>query len=331
MNTQINDEIDLIKIIRKLFNSLKTLIIITLSFSVIGITLSLISPIKYKASTIFILQNQNTSSSSLSGFANLVGINLSSNLSGSGIPTSIYPEIGNSPKFKRLLLESIIDSEKNKSFESILIDNYGLDNNSSVNNTSSIYVSKFEEDCFKIISKIISIDVNTKDGYINITTNMSNGKYAAIVANKSKDILQNIIIENKIESAKQTLNFSLEQLKEKQEEFNEIQKKLSSFKDSNLNLVNSLFINEQNKLEAEFNIINAVVTELSKQVELAKLEVSKNTPVFSTIKEAVIPNTKDSPYRAKIVIIYTIIGFIFSITYVLILEPLKRLLKEIKR
>ena len=49
-------------------------------------------------------------------------------------------------------------------------------------------------------------------------------------------------------------------------------------------------INEKNKLEAEFQIINAVVTELSKQVEQAKLQVKKDTPVFSTIKEAIIPN-----------------------------------------
>lgn len=330
MNNQINTEIDIIQIIRKLYNSVKILIIITISFSIIGIVYSLISPIKYKASTIFILQNQNTSSS-LSGFANLVGINLSSNLTGNGIPTSIYPQIGNSPKFKRLLLKRIIDVKKNKSLESILINDFGLEKNNSENNSSSIYVSKFEEDCFKIISKIISIDVNSKDGYITITTNMSNGNYAAIVANSSKDILQNIIIENKIESAKQTLNFSLRQLNEKQKQFDTIQTKLSKFKDSNLNLVNSSFINEQKKLEAEFQIINSVVTELSKQVELAKLEVSKNTPVFSTIKEAVVPNTKDSPYRARIVVLFTIFGFIFSITYVLIIDPLKKVLLEIKR
>ena len=42
---------------------------------------------------------------------------------------------------------------------------------------------------------------------------------------------------------------------------------------------------------AEFGIINAVVSELSKQVEQAKLQVTKDTPVF-TIREAVIPNKK---------------------------------------
>ena len=80
-------------------------------------------------------------------------------------------------------------------------------------------------------------------------------EYAAVLANNSKDILQKIIIENKIESAKQNLNFSQKQLNEKKNEFDEIQSKLSYFKDSNLNVVNSFIISEQDKLEAEFEII----------------------------------------------------------------------------
>ena len=75
-------------------------------------------------------------------------------------------------------------------------------------------------------------------------------------------------------------------------EFDEIQSKLAYFSDSNLNTVNSFVNNEKDKLQAEFQIINAVVTELSKQVEQAKLQVTKDTPVFSTIKEAIIPNKK---------------------------------------
>jgi uncharacterized protein involved in exopolysaccharide biosynthesis len=94
-------------------------------------------------------------------------------------------------------------------------------------------------------------------------------------------------------------------------------------------LVNSSFINEQNRLESEFNIISAVVTELSKQVEQAKLQVSKDTPVFSTIKEAVIPNYRDSPKRTKIVIIYTLIGFIISTLFFLIKKPVSQIIQEV--
>ena len=77
-----------------------------------------------------------------------------------------------------------------------------------------------------------------------------------LLAKNAKEILQKIIIENKIESARQNLIFSEKQLNEKKIEFDEIQSKLAYFKDSNLNLVNSFVINEKDKLEAEFQIIN---------------------------------------------------------------------------
>ena len=48
---------------------------------------------------------------------------------------------------------------------------------------------------------------------------MSIAEYSAIIAINSKDILQKIIIENKIESARQNLKFSEEQLNEKKLEF----------------------------------------------------------------------------------------------------------------
>ena len=58
-------------------------------------------------------------------------------------------------------------------------------------------------------------------------------------AKNAREILQDIIIKNKIESANQVLEFSNNQLSQRKLEFDEIQSKLSYFKDSNLNLVNS--------------------------------------------------------------------------------------------
>ena len=329
MNSEVNDEIDFIEIFKKIYTAKKIIIIITFIFSLTGIALSLLSPIKYSSSTVFIPQNQDNRSSSLSGVASLVGINLGSPSFGGEIPSSMYPEIGESPKFKRLILEKVVDSKSNLTLKEYLIKTYNLSNEENTN-SSSIYISEFEEKCFKILSNMISISVDQNDGFVTISTFIQNAEYSAVIANFSKEILQQIIIENRIESANQNLKFSQEQLKKKKIEFDEIQAKLSYFKDSNLNLVNSLIINEQDKLQAEFEIINAVVTELSKQVEQAKLQVTKDTPVFSTIKEAVIPNVRKSPNRTQTVLIFSLVGLIFSIVFVLAIEPLRNLLKEIK-
>lgn len=328
MNNKFDDEIDLILVLKQLYKSKKTIIYISLLFGFIGIYIALSSPLKFNSSTVFITQNENSSAnSSLSGVASLVGINLGS-VKGSEITSSMYPLVAESPKFKRLILETIIDEKSNLTLKSFIIDKYKL-KGEKTQSSSSIYVSELEEDCFEFISLMVQVTVNQKDGFVTISTTMPIAEYAATLAINAQEILQKIIIENKIESARQNLKFTENQLYQKKLEFDELQSKLSYFKDSNLNLVNSLIINEQDKLEAEFEIINAVVTELSKQVEQAKLQVSKDTPVFSTIKEAVIPNKRSSPKRTQIVIISGLIGFIISITYVSLLRPLKKLFLEI--
>ena len=324
-----DEEIDLVEILKKIYKSRKFILIISFSFALIGVAVAMLSPIKFSSETIFITQNQESNSSSLSGVASLVGINLGTSNFGGEIPSSMYPQVTQSPKFKRLLLNSNIDFDNKINLKQYLIDYYKLNTeNDKIN--SDLYVSELENACFEIINEIISVDVNQKDGFITLSSTLPVAEYSAILTKKAKEILQEIIINNKIESANQNLIFSQQQLEEKKLIFDEIQAKLAYFSDSNLNSVNSFVINERDKLEAEFQIINAVVTELSKQVEQVKLQVSKDTPVFSTIKEAVIPNKRTSPKRTQLVIIFGFIGVVISTGFILTKDILFDVFNEVK-
>ena len=324
-----DDEIDLVEILKKIYKSRKFILIISFFFALLGVAVALLSPVKYSSETIFITQNQESNSSSLSGVASLVGINLGTSNFGGEIPPSMYPQVTQSPKFKRLLLNSTIDFDDKISLKQFLIDFYKLNKeNDKIN--SDLYVSELENDFFKMIDNIISVKVNQKDGFITLSSTLPVAEYSAILTKKAKEILQKIIINNKIESANQNLIFSQQQLEEKKLIFDEIQAKLAYFSDSNLNSVNSFVINERDKLDAEFQIISAVVTELSKQVEQVKLQVSKNTPVFSTIKEASIPIYRTSPKRTQLVIIYGFIGLVLSTGLILIKDSFLNILDDIK-
>ena len=329
MNDNLNDEIDLIQIIKNLFESRKIIIYISFIFSLLGIVISLILPIKYNSTTVFIPQNQEASTSSLSGVASLVGINLGGRSFGSEIPPSMYPQIIGSVKFKRLLLDNIIDKKNNLTLKDFIVEYYSIQEDSE-QNFYELGMTKKEEICFEILSNIINVNVNQKDGFVSIMAEMPIAEYSATTAKLSREILQNIIIENKIEAARQNLIFSESQLVEKRKEFDEIYSKLAVFSDSNLNSVNSFIINEKNKLESEFQIISAVVQEISKQVEQAKLQLKKNTPVFSTIQEAVVPLTRASPKRKQLVLIFGFLGFTFGVIYVLTKKTIKEILFQIK-
>ena len=323
-----SDEIDLIELLKTIWDGRKQVIIISFVFALIGVAVALLSPVIYSSSTTFInSQTESNSPSGLSGVASLVGINLGG-YSGSEIPPTIYPQIGESVEFKRSLLKSTVDKEKQIKLESFLADYNQIKTPESIEN-NKLFISEYEDKLFGLTKDIISISVNQKDAFVTISANMPKSEYAANVCINAREILQKTVINNRIKSAKQKLDYSEKQLKSKRIEFEEIQNKLAYFNDSNLNLVNSSVINERNKLEAEFEIINAVMIELSKQVEQRKLQVSEDTPVFSIIKEASMPVTRSSPKRTQMVLIFGFVGLIISVSYVLIKKPARSIIKDI--
>ena len=324
------DEINLIELLKTIWRGKKTIIVVSFVFAVIGVGAALLSPVIYSSSTTFLTSNsESTSSSGLGGVASLVGINLGGLSSGNEIPASMYPQIGESIGFKRALLKSFIDENKQVKLDDFLINQYGIEKTLNTQNKSKSFISKSEDDLFNILNKIISINVNQRDGFITISANMPESEFAANTCINAREILQKIVINNKIKSAKQKLEFSEGQLRSKRVEFEQIQNKLSYFNDSNLNIVTSSVINEREKLEADFQIINAVMVELSKQVEQRKLQVSENTPVFSVIKEANMPVRRSSPKRAQMVLIFGFMGLAVSILYVIAKDPAAQIIKEI--
>ena len=353
------DEIDLIELLKTLWDSKRLIAKITSSFVVLGIVVSILSPIVYTASSTFLPQSSQTGSgaSSLSGVASLVGINLSGVMSGAEIPPAIYPQILESVPYKRELLDVSLKSSKEGS--DILLKDYMLEKiaslsvleligkytvflpftivnargdkeNSLSDPLSEMSVSIDEEDLFENLEALLSLSVNAKDGFVTLSAEMGDPMISAIVAKQAQKILQRSVINYKIKSASEVLAFNQKQLNLKKTEFDSLQNKLALFKDSNLNIIDSRFENKLSGLEAEFSLVSSVYQELAKQLEQSKLQVSKDTPIFSIIKPVTIPNKKSAPKRAQMVIVFLFVGFILGSGYVLIKEPVKNILKEIK-
>jgi len=325
-----DDEIDIIQIVKTIWKSWRFIVILSSFFVFVGVAVALLSPIVYTSSSTFILSGgSDNNSSSLGGVASLVGINLGGMSSESEIPASMYPKVGESVEFKRLLLEEFIDEGKTINLKNFLIDYYEINPEDFITNDNDFFVSEGEDGLFNLLDGIILISVNEKDGFVSISANMPTSEYAANTCFNARKILQNIIINNKIKSAKENLSFTKEQLSLKKIEFDNIQNKIAYFQDSNLNIINSKYENELNKLKAEFQIINAVYTELSKQMEQSKLQVNKDTPVFSVVNEVSMPVRRSSPKRTQMVLVFGFVGLIVSILYVIAKEPAAQIIKEI--
>ena len=325
-----DDEIDIIQIVKTIWKSWRFIVILSSFFVFVGVAVSLLSPIVYTSSSTFILSSGNDDkTSSLGSVASLVGINLGAMGGESEVPAIMYPTVVESVEFKRRLLDEYIDEGETIKLKSFLIDYHNIDLDDFITNNNKFFVSEGENDLFELLEDIVLISVNKKDMFVSIYANMPTSEYAANTCINAREILQNIIIDTKIKNAKENLNFTQEQLGLKKIEFDEIQDKIAFFEDRNLNIINSKYKNELNKLRAEFQIINTVYTELSKQLEQSKLQVNQDTPVFSILKEASMPVNRSSPKRTQLVLIIGALGFIVSLSWVIFRDAFFKILKEI--
>jgi uncharacterized protein involved in exopolysaccharide biosynthesis len=62
----------------------------------------------------------------------------------------------------------------------------------------------------------------------------------------------------------------------------------------------------------DYAISNSVFQELAKQLEQAKIQVAKDTPVFTIVEPVVIPNEDAGPSGLKTLMIWFVLGIIIG-------------------
>lgn len=352
-NNTAEDEIDLLALAKTVWEKRKTLVSVTVSFMILGLVIAILSPKEFTASSTFIPQTSEGSKGggSLGGLASLAGINLGSMGGSSEIPPSLYPKIVSSASFRKALLESKINVEGlegavsyKEYFEEIyspgvlgLLKQYtiglpgviiklikGEGTESSIETENGfINVSQEEFEHFKRLEQQLTVTPNDKEGFVTISFVLPEPLMAAQMTNFAQELLQKELIAYKIGNAREQLKFTEERFEEKKEEFEQIQARLSAFRDRNQNIVSASAQNQLQRLEAEYNFSFSIYTELAKQLEQAKLQVAKDTPIFSIIQPVTIPTEKSAPKRPLILVIFTILGFIIGLGYVFGSEFLK--------
>ena len=349
------DEIDLIELLKKIYLENKLILKISVLASLFGVVYALSQPNEFTSSTTFIPQLSSgvkTGGSSLSGLASLAGINIGSMESSSEFPPTLYPQVVNGVPFRVELLSNKITFKN----ELVVVKDYFLENKSSFNilrtikkytiglpslilfknqkeytNQSKIYsITEEDKDLFQILENNLSLSINEKEGFITISYTDNNKNVAAQVTQIAQNLLQEKIIEFKNKSSKEMLDFATKQYSDKKESYEKLQDERAVFVDKNINISSSLFQNKLSRLESEVNISESIVQQLASQVEQAKLQVNKDTPVFTTIKQVTIPFERSAPKRSLIVIVFVFLGLVLSAAYVLVKEPISDIIKSIK-
>ena len=179
--------------------------------------------------------------------------------------------------------------------------------------SSILKLTKDQDNIRKFMAQSISLDANSKEGYLTLSVTMPEAITAAEVALKAQEMLQRQITEFKIAKAADQLKFIEERYKEKKAEFEVAQERLAAYRDRNKNVSSALARTGEERLQSEFNIAYNVYNELAKQLEQARIQVKEDTPVLSIIKPVVVPVEKSQPKRAMILIIWVFLGGIIGV------------------
>jgi LPS O-antigen subunit length determinant protein (WzzB/FepE family) len=339
------DEIDLSELFKAILGSKKMIIRFITIFGLIGLFIAVFSEKEYTASTTLVPQTTgNKVGGNLGGLAAMAGINLGGGENTENIPPSLYPEIVQSFLFQKELLKvplkfshvekkitykEYYEKYKKGNVLSFIKDYtvglpgklFSLLGKKTIVETEirkdSIYrVSLEENSLFKQLQTQLTLDINSKDGFIKIAFSMPEALPSAQMTKKVQELLQEAITRFKTQKTKDEFKFIEERYNELKKDFGNKQAVLASFRDRNQGLITSRSQSRLESLQSDSNLAYSVYSELAKQLENQKIKLKENTPIFTVIEPVSVPVVKSKPKRLLILVVWLFLGFFLGIGFV---------------
>ena len=352
--TEEQEGIDIIALVKSLWEGRKTVIIWTCAFIVLGLVAALTMKREYSVSTVMVPQlNSKSTSSSLSSLASLAGFDLSSASSGAELSPLIYPQIVNSVPFRLELMHTPLHYNKcdtmismfdyaeaklDKGFSLGTIKKYTIglpfvilkairgeqpevelrteSGSDSVVEAQPMVVSVKESAMLEDFGKVVSLAVDKKEGYITLTVNGSEPIQTAELAMKAQQLLQEEVTRFRIEKSESELEYIQARYDEIKKEAESYQDQLARITDRSQSMTTTRDRIEHDRIQAKYNVANSIYNEMAKQLEQAKMQVKKDTPVYTVIQPVTVP-MKAANSRAKTLVVWTFLGFILGCGIVL--------------
>lgn len=338
-------EIDLVELIQKMWINRWLIIKVTSVFVVLGVLVALFSAKVYTASCDIVPDTSKSGSSKMSSLAALAGVNLGGGEDVTALSPLVYQNIMNGTSFRKELMQTKIDFEEtdkpvsffdyytseeyNKPSVLSYIKKYTIGlpfvilnairgeqpepDYSAIGNNEGPMVetlSKDEYDALKILEQCVSLTLDNKNGYVTITTNMPEAVASAQLAQATVVLLQKYITEFKIAKVQSNLDFIQSRYDEAKKNFEDIQVRRAAFRDANTNTNKYSARVEAEKLDAEYTLAMNLYSELAAQLEQAKIEVKKDTPMLTVVRPVTIPYKKSKPQRLQILVAFTFLGVV---------------------
>ena len=175
----------------------------------------------------------------------------------------------------------------------------------------------------------ISIFVDKKTNVITLSFTDQDPLIAATMVDTIMCRLQNQITAYRTKKVVNDCEYIEKLYLKSKDEYEKAQEAYASYVDRNRNVTQERFLIERERLEADKDMKNALYTQWAQQLMLAQAKVQEYTPVFVTLKPVAVPALPSSMRRSMVLILYTFIGGVLAVAYVLLKEPTVNMYKKL--
>lgn len=296
---------------------------------------------------------RNNQAAGMSGLAALAGINIGSS-SMDGINLNLYPDVVKSTPFLIELCQMPVREQKSDETETL----YQYTKNLSkpwwqslmalpmkaVGGVISLFKPKEEQkdaldfDPFMLtaeqqrvleaLSHRIAVAIDKKTGVITASATLQDPFISAVVTDSLVNKLQEYVAQYRTEKAKRDLEFTHKMFLDAQQAYQEKQRQYAAYMDVTQNVVRQAVIAEQERLRNEQLLAYNVYSQMTQQLELAKMKVQEDTPSVTIIEPATVPTRKSNMSKPVIMLVFAFIAAIISIGILIIPEIFPTLQKN---
>ncbi|WP_425639528.1 Wzz/FepE/Etk N-terminal domain-containing protein [Algoriphagus yeomjeoni] len=324
--------VNLVKLIRmKLYLVIVTIVI----FMIIGFIYFLTTPPSFVTTSVLLVEAQNSSSpSGLGSLAQAAGISVGGNDNQlATLDPSLYPLILTSKPFLEELMYSKLKSELYE--DSVTYFKYMVETRPQnsiykvLRRPSTLYSAPLKVDDSQIKEEIgkkrIQYDpfeqyaliqigkrilANSEGRLLTITTEMPEAELSYAFSHLVENLLIEYATKYLLEKQEAQVEYLNAQYLKSEKGFKDAQSALATFRERNQGLyLESMKAIEQN-LNAEYNLKFELFRTIAQELELAKIKLNSQKPIFSSIEPAYIANSPSSPK------LYLNLGFAIALGFV---------------
>lgn len=334
-------QIDFVEIFRKL-KTYKKLFVISLPLTaILAYLLVFCVPRYYKCTVELAPEIQALNTGSLSSLASSFGLDLNMGYGSvtDAITPELYPDLMESVDFTTSMFNVKVKSKDNKintTYYNYLLKyqktpwwsrifeglkkafagrNKTQKDNSKVN---TFHLTKQQNLVSKLIKKNIQCNIDKKSDAISISATDQDPVIAATLAEAAKNKLQIFITDYRTSKARLELDYTKKLWAESKRKYEKVRRLYAVYSDANTDVslpsVQSKIEDLENDMQLQYNIYTA----LNQQLQKSQAKVIEQTPAFTTLQSATVPQKPAGPKRMFFAFAVTVLVFFAEVLFVLL-------------